>query len=79
VAPIIVEDVIAMKDIPYKNVVGSLMHAMVCTCFDLVDLVFHISQFMNNPRKGALDYYKKGSMVHYGYVLTLELFTFILQ
>jgi hypothetical protein len=59
VTPIIVEDVIAMNNIPYKNVVGSLMHAMVCTCFDLVDLVFHISQFMNNPRKGPLDYYKK--------------------
>jgi hypothetical protein len=63
-APIIVEDVIAMKDIPYKNVVGSLMHVMVCTCLDFVDFVFHISQFMNNPRKGALDYYKKGLMIH---------------
>jgi hypothetical protein len=40
---------------------------------------FHIFQFMNNFRKGALDYYKKGFMVHYGYVLTFELFTFILQ
>jgi hypothetical protein len=39
-APIIVEDVISMKDIPYKNVVGSLMHAMVCSCLDLVDLFF---------------------------------------
>jgi hypothetical protein len=63
-APIIVENVIAIKDIPYKNVVGSLMHVMVCTCLDLVDFVFHIFQFMNNPRKGALDYYKKGFMVH---------------
>ncbi len=63
-ALIIVEDVIAMKDIPYKNVVGILMHAIVCTCLDLVDLVFHIFQFMNNLRKKALDYYKKGFMVH---------------
>ncbi len=63
-APIIVEDVIAMKDIPYKNVVGSLMHAMICTCLDLVDFVFHIFQFMNNPRKKTLDYYRKGFMVH---------------
>jgi hypothetical protein len=30
-SPIIAENVIAMKDIPYKSVVGSLMHVMVCT------------------------------------------------
>jgi hypothetical protein len=28
-APIILEDVIATKDIPYKSVVGSFVHAMV--------------------------------------------------
>jgi hypothetical protein len=30
-ARIIAKNVIAMKDIPYKSVVESLMHVMVCT------------------------------------------------
>jgi hypothetical protein len=79
-APIIVEDIIATKDIPYKNVVGSLMLVMVCTFLDMVDLVFHIFQFMNNPRKGALDYYKKAFMVIRVMCLPWNyLFTFIIQ
>jgi hypothetical protein len=40
-----------MREIPYSNVVGSLMHAMVCTCPDLAYAVHHISQFMNNLGK----------------------------
>jgi hypothetical protein len=48
-APIILEDVIATKDIPYKNVVGNLMHVMVCTRPNLAYLVSRIYQFMNNP------------------------------
>jgi hypothetical protein len=34
-SPTIAENVIAMKDIPYKSVVGSLMHVMVRTRPDL--------------------------------------------
>ncbi len=33
-APITIEDVITMKDIPFKTIVGFIMHAMVCTRLD---------------------------------------------
>jgi hypothetical protein len=45
--PIIAEDEIVMKDVPYKNIVGNLMHVMVCTRLDLAYPISHVSQFMN--------------------------------
>jgi hypothetical protein len=45
--PIIAEDVIVMKDVPFKNVVGNLMHFMVCTRPDLAYSSSHVSQLMN--------------------------------
>jgi hypothetical protein len=40
-----------MRKIPYSDVVGNLMHAMVCMCPNLVYVVHHISQFMSNLGK----------------------------
>jgi hypothetical protein len=37
-APITIEDVIAMKDIPFKTIVGIIMHVMVCTRLDFAYL-----------------------------------------
>jgi hypothetical protein len=34
------KDVLVMKDVIYKNVFGSLMHAMVCMRPNLVYLIF---------------------------------------
>ncbi len=36
-----------MKDVIYENVLGSLMHVMVCTQSNLAYHVSHISQFMS--------------------------------
>jgi hypothetical protein len=49
--PVTMYDIITMRKIPYSNVVGSLMHVMVCIWPNITYLVFHISQFIYNPRK----------------------------
>ncbi len=36
--PITMEDAIAMKDIPFKTIVRTLMHVMVCTRLDFAYL-----------------------------------------
>ena len=41
-----------MESIPYANVVGSLMYAMVCTRPDIAHAVSLVSRFMVNPGKG---------------------------
>lgn len=38
-----------MNKISYANVVGSLMFVMICTQFDLANLVSLVSRFMSNP------------------------------
>jgi hypothetical protein len=38
-----------MKDIPYQNVMGSLMYAMVATRADLTFAISVVSQFMPKP------------------------------
>jgi hypothetical protein len=45
--PIIAKDVIVMKDVLSKSVVGNLMHVMVCTRPDLAYSISHVSQIMN--------------------------------
>lgn len=40
-----------MKRIPYANVVGSIMYAMVCSRPDLAHAMSVISRFMANPGK----------------------------
>ncbi|XP_070001847.1 secreted RxLR effector protein 161-like [Nicotiana sylvestris] len=41
-----------MSKVPYANVVGSLMYAMVCTRPDISQAVGVISRYMHNPGKG---------------------------
>jgi hypothetical protein len=48
--PITMRDIITMRKIPYANVVGSLMHVLVCIGPNITYLIFHIWQFINNPR-----------------------------
>ena len=40
-----------MEGIPYANVVGSLMYAMVCSCPNIAHAVNLVSRFMENPGK----------------------------
>ncbi|KZV43791.1 hypothetical protein F511_41481 [Dorcoceras hygrometricum] len=40
-----------MKSVPYANVVGSVMYAMICTRPDLAHAVSVVSRFMANPGK----------------------------
>ncbi|XP_070003518.1 secreted RxLR effector protein 161-like [Nicotiana sylvestris] len=40
-----------MSRVPYTNVVGSLMYAMVCTRPDIAQVVRVISRYMHNPGK----------------------------
>ena len=40
-----------MKNIPYTNVVGALMYAMVCSRLDLSHAVSMMSCYMHNPGK----------------------------
>lgn len=49
--PMLESDKTEMENIPYANVVGSLMCAMIRTRFDLAHLVSVISRFMSLPRK----------------------------
>ncbi|GKB35118.1 hypothetical protein Tco_0880060 [Tanacetum coccineum] len=41
-----------MEKVPYANVVGSLMYAMICTRPDISHVVGMVSRFMHNPGKG---------------------------
>lgn len=40
--PVTMYDIITMKKIPYSNVVGSLMHVLMCTWCNITYFVFHI-------------------------------------
>ena len=40
-----------MNKIPYANIMGSIMYAMVCTRPDLSYVVSLLSRFMGNPSK----------------------------
>ena len=40
-----------IENIPYTNVVGALMYAMVCTRPDLSHAVSMVSRYMHNPGK----------------------------
>jgi hypothetical protein len=39
-----------MKNIPFQEVVGCLMHAMVCTRLDTSFAMGHVSKHVSNPR-----------------------------
>ncbi|GJS43737.1 transposable element [Tanacetum coccineum] len=41
-----------MEKVPYANVVGSLMYAMICTQPDISHAVGMVSRYMHNPGKG---------------------------
>ena len=43
------EEIENMSNVPYANVVGCLMYAMVCTGPDLAHAVSMISKYMVNP------------------------------
>lgn len=46
------EERVVIYDVPYANVVSSLMFAMICTRPDLAHAVSLVSRFMSNPDKG---------------------------
>ncbi|KAM2761386.1 hypothetical protein COP1_025857 [Malus domestica] len=50
-SPKTVEESQYMAQIPYANVVGSLMYAMVCTRPDISQAVSIVSRYMHNPGK----------------------------
>ena len=41
-----------MSKVPYSNVVGSLMYAMVCTRPDISHVVRVVNKYMHDPGKG---------------------------
>jgi hypothetical protein len=43
------EEVDEMKEIPYQNLIGSLMYAMICTWSDTAFHVGSLSKFASNP------------------------------
>ncbi|KAB2615495.1 hypothetical protein D8674_022083 [Pyrus ussuriensis x Pyrus communis] len=43
------EEKMKMDGIPYANLVGGLMYAMVCTCPDIAHATEIVSRFMHNP------------------------------
>ncbi|KAM2012453.1 hypothetical protein ACFX1T_024318 [Malus domestica] len=51
-SPKTVEESQYMAQIPYANVVGSLMYVMVCTRPDISQAVSIVSRYMHNPGKG---------------------------
>ncbi|KAM2004372.1 hypothetical protein ACFX15_027830 [Malus domestica] len=51
-SPKTVEESQYMAQIPYANVVGSLMYAMVCIRPDISQAVSIVSRYMHNPGKG---------------------------
>lgn len=46
-----IEELAYMESIPYANIVGSIMYAMVCTRPDIAHVMSLVSRFMSNPRK----------------------------
>lgn len=44
-----------MNEVPYAQVVGSLMYAMVCTKTDIAYVVSVVSRFMSDPGKEHWD------------------------
>ncbi|KAM2435143.1 hypothetical protein PS1_025135 [Malus domestica] len=44
-----------MKNVPYANVVGYLMYAMVCTRLDIAQAISVVAKYMANPRKQHWD------------------------
>ena len=46
-----------MTQVPYANVVGNLMYAIVCTMPDLSQAVSMINIYMHDPSKGPLEDY----------------------
>ena len=49
--PLTKEELDYMSHIPYQNIVGSMMYAMVCTRPDIAYGVSFFSRFMSNPNK----------------------------
>lgn len=45
------EEEVYMSHVPYSNVVGSIMYAMVCTLPDIAQAVSVLSRYMANPGK----------------------------
>ena len=43
------EEVEAMRSMPYKEAIGSLMYAVVGTCPDIAYTVLYLARFMSNP------------------------------
>jgi hypothetical protein len=41
-----------MAHVPYANLVGSLMYAMVCTRLDILQAISMVSRYMHDPGKG---------------------------
>ena len=50
-APLPKQEAADMKNIPYRNLVGTLMYAMVCTRPDIAFAVIQVAKFSNNPSK----------------------------
>ena len=50
-APVTNQDKFMMSEVPYAQVVGSLMYAMVCTRADIAYAVSLVSRFMSHPGK----------------------------
>lgn len=50
-SPKIDEEKLSMVNVPYANVVGSLMHLMICIRSDLAYSISVVSRFMANPDK----------------------------
>jgi hypothetical protein len=48
-----------MKAVPYASVVGSLMHAQVCTHPDLAFIIGMLNRYQKNPGKPHWDGVKK--------------------
>jgi hypothetical protein len=49
--PMTERELAAMADVPFREVVGSLMHLMVCTRPDIAHAVSSLSRFLQNPRE----------------------------
>ncbi|KAF3627945.1 putative basic 7S globulin-like [Capsicum annuum] len=56
-----------LSKVPYANVVGSLMYAIVCTRPDISQVVSVVSRYMHDPGKGDLD--KRRSTTSYLFAL----------
>jgi len=56
-----------MTQVPYANVVGNLMYAIVCTMPDLSQAVSMINIYMHDPSKGHWEVVMWVFTVHLGY------------